>query len=245
MLDPLDMIDGVTLEELVEKSTTGLRKPEDAPKVAAQGAQALSRRHPGLRRRRAALHVGEPRHARPQHQLRSEALRGLPQLLQQAVERDALRADEHRGPGLRARRDAAGGTVVRRPLDHRRAAAHRGRRSPSGFREYRFDNVANSDLQFVWDEYCDWYLELAKVQLATRQRAPSGAARAARWCACSRRRCGSRIRSSRSSPRSCGRRSRCSRASAAPSRNLADDPAVSAGRAGEDRRCRRAARSRS
>ncbi len=75
--------------------------PRDRAARAQGDREGIPERHSRLRRRRAALHDGQLRQPGPQHQLRRQALRGLPQLLQQALEREQVRADELRGSGLR------------------------------------------------------------------------------------------------------------------------------------------------
>ncbi|TMH89003.1 MAG: valine--tRNA ligase, partial [Betaproteobacteria bacterium] len=125
-IDPLDVIDGITFRFTEEID----RRPAQR---RAQGKNRglhphpLPARHTGVRRRCTALHVHVAGELLAHAQLRPEPLRGLPQLLQQAVERDPLRPDEHRGPGLRAGRGRDGKAFLCRPVDHQPAAARRGR----------------------------------------------------------------------------------------------------------------------
>ena len=184
----------------------------------------------------------------PQHQLRHQALRGLPQLLQQALERHALRADELRGQGLRPRRarsrlrPRSSYLTSRRPTAGSSSELQRVEAEvEQGFAEYRLDNVANAIYRFVWDEYCDWYLEIAKVQLAGRRRGAAARARAARWCACSRRCCACCTRSRPFITDELWQTGRAARRRRRATRIMRR--AVSEGAAGEDRRGRREPRS--
>ena len=94
-LDPLDLIDGIALPELVTKSTVGLLRAEHKDKIERYVRKNFPEGIPAFGADALRFTFASLATFRSHAQLRFEPLRRLSQLLQQAVERHSLRADEH------------------------------------------------------------------------------------------------------------------------------------------------------
>ena len=177
VLDPIDLLDGIELEQLVEKSLKGLMlasHKEKAEKyirknfatgIPAYGADAVRFTYASLCTMSMTLNFDLSR---------CEGFRNFCNKLWNAT-RFVLMNVEGKDCGIG--NDAANNlSFVDKWLLGRLQIAKRD--IAEGFDTYRFDFAAKALYEFVWDEYCDWYVECAKVQLAEAEK--SGDAASAR-----------------------------------------------------------------
>jgi len=163
VLDPLDLIDGIGLDDLVVKRTAGLMRPQDAPRIEA----ATRRQFPdgivgfgtdALRFTFAAL-ATQGRDVRFDLG-RIEGNRNFCNKLWNAT-RFVLGGIASAPCPLAADAGAAG--LPERWIRSRLAVVTQ--QVDTALGTYRFDLAAQALYEFAWNEYCDWYLELSKVVL--------------------------------------------------------------------------------
>ncbi len=174
-LDPLDLIDGIGFDALLAKSTDALlleahkeRAAKYVRKNFANGIPAF-----GVDALRFTFAALAPLSMTLNFDLgRCEGYRNFCNKLWNATRFVMMNVDGLDAAARGVDDDAAGNpSSPLEPSQADRWIIGRLQRAEAevakGFADYRFDQAATAIYQFVWDDYCDWYLELAKVQLQT------------------------------------------------------------------------------